>query len=49
MRVSRGPHQGYKFREDVQGDYAMQRIIKHDKADVGPPLLDATGVNKICL
>ena len=27
--------------EEVQGDYAMQRLIKHDKADVGSPLLEA--------
>ena len=29
---------------EVQGDYAMQCLIKHDKADVGSPLLEAAPV-----
>ena len=39
MRGSRWSHQGqgYKLGEEVQGDYAMQCLIKHDKADVGSP------------
>ena len=44
MHVSGGSHQGYKLEEEVQGDYAMQRLIKHDKADVGSPLLEAVPV-----
>ena len=44
MRVSGGSYQGYKLGEEVQGDYAMQCLIKHDKADVGSPLLEATPV-----
>ena len=30
--------------EEVQGDYAMQCLIKHDKAGVGSPLLEAAPV-----
>ena len=41
MRVSSGSHQGYKLGEEVRGDYSMQCLIKHDKADVGSPLLEA--------
>ena len=44
MRVSGGSHQGYKLGEEVQGNYAMQCLIKDDKADVGSPLLDAAPV-----
>ena len=44
MRVSGGSYQGYKLGEEVQGDYAMQCLIKHDKADVGSPLLEAAPV-----
>ena len=44
MRVSRGSHQGYKLGEEVQGNYAMQCLIKRDKADVGFPLLEAAPV-----
>ena len=44
MCVLRGSHQGYKLGEEVQGDYAIQCIIKHDKADVGSPLLEAAPV-----
>ena len=44
MRVSGGSHQGYKLEEEVQGDYAMQCLIKHDKADVGSSLLEAASV-----
>ena len=41
MLMSRGSHQWYKLVEEVQGDYAMQYLIKHDKEDVGSPLLEA--------
>ena len=44
MCVSGGSHQGYKLGEEVQGDYGMQRLIKHDKTDVGSPLLEAAPV-----
>ena len=44
MRVSGGSHQGYKLGEEVQGDYTMSCLIKHDKADVGSPLLEAAPV-----
>ena len=39
--MSGGSNQGYKLGEEVQGDYAMQCLIKHDKAGVGSPLLEA--------
>ena len=39
-----GSHQGYKLGEDVQGDYAMHCLIKHDKADVDSPLFEAAPV-----
>ena len=42
--MSRGSHQEYKLGEEVQGDYAMQCFINHDKADVGSPLLEAAPV-----
>ena len=42
--MSGGSHQGYKLGEEVQGDYAMQCLIKHDKGDVGSPLLEAVPV-----
>ena len=42
--MSRGSHQEYKLGEEVQGDYAMQCLIKHDQADVGSPLLEAAPV-----
>ena len=29
MRVSGRSHQGYKLGEEVQGDYAIQCLIKH--------------------
>ena len=45
MRVSRGSHQGYKLGEEVQDDYDMQCLTKHDKADVGFPLLEAAPVH----
>ena len=41
--MSGGSHQGYKLGEEVQ-DYAMQCLIKHDKADVGSPLLEVAPV-----
>ena len=44
MRVSGGSYQEYKLGEQVQGDYAMQCLIKHDKAGVGSPLLEAAPV-----
>ena len=44
MHVLGGSHQGYKLGEEVQGDYAIQCRIKHDKADVGSPLLEAAPV-----
>ena len=44
MWVLRGSHRGYKLGEEVHGDYAMQCLIKHDKADVGSPLLEAAPV-----
>ena len=44
MCVSEGSHQRYKLGEEVQGDYAMQCLIKYDKADVGSPLLEAAPV-----
>ena len=40
MRVLRGSHKGYKLGEEVQGNYAMQGLIKYDKADVSSPLLE---------
>ena len=39
-----GLTKGINFGEGVQGDYAMQCLIKHDKADVGSPLLEAAPV-----
>ena len=44
MCASGGSHQGYKLGEEVQSDYTMQCVIKHDKADVGSPLLEAAPV-----
>ena len=44
MRVSGGSHQGYNLGGEVQGDYAMQCLIKHDKGDAGSPLLEAVPV-----
>ena len=44
MCVSGGSHQGYKLGEEVQGDYAMQCLIKHDKVDVDSPLLEGAPV-----
>ena len=45
LKVWRGSHQGYKLGEEVQGDYATQCLIKHDKADIGSPLLEAALVH----
>ena len=39
-----GLTKGINLGEGVQGDYAMQCLIKHDKADVGSPLLEAAQV-----
>ena len=44
MRVSGGSHQGYKLGEEVQGNYTMQCLIKHDKVDVSSPFLEAVQV-----
>ena len=39
MRVSGGSHQGYRSRATMPCN-----VLKHDKADVGSPLLEASPV-----
>ena len=36
--------QGHKLVDEVQGDLCHVRSMKHDKADVGSPLLEAAPV-----